>query len=166
MVGVTLGFVFALYIVWIGAWIAVGVLEEHVGGPVTSNAKSLYWFVLKGVFWVWPAVLVFRYSRMSVRAAFKGDGIRSALLWGVGAGAIIGAEVVLRKWVSHQPYSLEFSWPLVNTVVIAPFVEEFVFRGAVLGSLLKRYRFGVANTISSPELTFLDGISPVLLSKT
>lgn len=149
VVVVTLGFVFALYIAWTGAWMAMPLLEEHVGWPATSDARSLYWTVLKGLFWVLPAILVFRYSRMSVNDAFRGRGIRSILLWGVGVGALIGAEVVIRKWISHQPYSLAFSWPLLNVIVTAPFVEEFVFRGAVLGGLLMRYRFGVANVIAS-----------------
>lgn len=149
VVGVTLAFVFALYVAWTGAWLLLLVLEDHVGWPATSGARSLYWTVLKGLLWVVPAILLFRYSGMSVNAAFRGKGIRSTFLWGVGAGLLIGTEVILRKWITHEPYSLVLSWPLVSTVVIAPFVEELVFRGAVLGGLLMRYRFGVANVIAS-----------------
>jgi membrane protease YdiL (CAAX protease family) len=33
--------------------------------------------------------------------------------------------------------------------VIAPLFEEFMFRGAVLGALLERYRFAVANVLTA-----------------
>lgn len=42
-----------------------------------------------------------------------------------------------------------FDRTLISVTVIAPFVEELLFRGAVLGGLLQRYRFGTANVISS-----------------
>ena len=64
-------------------------------------------------------------------------------------GALIGAEAVVRKWLGDQPYSLTLNWTFVNVVLIAPFVEEFIFRGAVLGGLLTSHRFGVANVIAS-----------------
>lgn len=143
LVAVTLGFVFALYIVWTGAWIVLGLLEEHVGWPTTSEARSLYWTALKLLFWVLPSLLLFRYSGMSVRAAFRGKGLRPTLLWGVGAGLLIGAEVVVRKWIRSEPYSLVFDWPLVSVVVIAPFVEELLFRGAVLGGALSIFVLGL-----------------------
>jgi membrane protease YdiL (CAAX protease family) len=34
-------------------------------------------------------------------------------------------------------------------VIVAPIVEEFTFRGAILQTLLSRYRFIVANTVTA-----------------
>lgn len=149
IVVVTLGFVAALCLAWTGAWLLVAVLEERFGWPASNDARTLYWTVLRALLWVLPGTWLFRYSGIRVGEALRGNGVRSVLLWGVGAGALIGAEVVIRKWLGGQPYSLTFSWSLVSVVVVAPFAEEFVFRGSVLGSLLRRYPFGIANILAS-----------------
>jgi len=145
----TLGFVCALYLAWTGAWILMAKLQTHFGWPSTSDAQTLYWVAMKLVLWIVPAIFVLRSLGMRVGDAMRGNGIASALLWGVGVGVLIGAEAVVRKWLGHQPYSFALSWPMVNVVLVAPIVEELVFRGAVLGGLTRRYRFGVANVIAS-----------------
>lgn len=149
VVAVTLGFVAALYLAWTGAWLLLPLLESGIGWPATSDGRTLYWTVMKALLWVAPAVLVFRYAGINVGKATRGDGIRPALVWGVGAGLLIGLEAVVRKWLGNEPFSLTLDWAFLNVVLIAPFVEEFVFRGAVMGGLMKRYRFGVANAVSS-----------------
>lgn len=145
----TFGFVVVLYLAWAGAWMLVTMLGEYVGWPTTNDARTFYWIALKVILWILPAILIFRYSCIEIGEAIRGDGIRSILLWGVGAGVLIGVELVIRKWLGQQSYSFSFSWTMVNVVLISPIVEEFVFRGAVLGSLLKQYRFGIANVIAS-----------------
>lgn len=149
VVAVTLGFVAALYLAWTGAWLLLPILESGLGWPVTSNGQFLYWTIMKALLWVAPAVLVFRYAGIPVGKAMRGDGIRPVLVWGLGAGLLISVEAVVRKLLGNQPFSLMLDWTLVNVVLIAPLVEEFVFRGAVMGGLMKRYRFSVANAVSS-----------------
>lgn len=149
VVAVTLGFVAALYVAWTGAWLLLPLLEGGLGWPATSTERTLYWTIMKAVLWIVPSILVSRHTGISVGKAMRGDGVRSALIWGVGAGLLIGAEAIIRKWLGNQPYSLTLDWTFVNVVLTAPFVEEFVFRGAVLGGLMQRYRFAVANVIAS-----------------
>jgi membrane protease YdiL (CAAX protease family) len=146
---VALGYVATLYLAWIGAWLLLSLLSKQVGWPGTSDARVLYWTLMKVMLWIIPATYVLRYCGIRLREAFRGNGIRSILLWGVGAGVLIGAEVIIRHWVGQQPYTLTPGWPLVSTVLISPVVEEYVFRGAVLGALAQEYRFGWANLISS-----------------
>lgn len=146
---VTLGFVAALYLTWTGAWVLLEFFQARGGWLATGAGQAVYWTSLKVVLWILPAFYVMRYAGVDLVAAFKGNGIRPILLWGVGAGLLIGAEVIVRKWLGQQPYVVAFSWPFVNAVIIAPIVEEIVFRGAVLFGLMKRYRFHMANVIAS-----------------
>lgn len=146
---VTFGFVAALYLAWTGAWLLLPILENGIGWPATSNDRTLYWTIMKALLWIVPGIFVFRHAGIKIGAAMRGDGVRAALLWGVGAGLLIGLEAVTRKLLGNQPFSIAFDWTFVNVVLIAPFVEEFVFRGAVLGGLMQRYRFAVANVIAS-----------------
>lgn len=146
---VTLGFIAVLYLAWTGAWLLLPVVESRLGWPSTADERTLYWITMRVLLWIVPSLFVFRYAGIRVGDAMRGDGARPAIVWGGGAGLLIGAEAVLRKWLLAQPYSLSPSWTLLSVVVIAPFVEEFVFRGAVLGGLMHRYSFAVANVIAS-----------------
>src|SRR5690606_28714346 len=115
---VTIGFVVALYLAWTGAWILLALLEGRIGWPASSDDRTLYWILLKVLLWILPGILIFRYTGVRIGEAFRGNGARSALLWGAGAGLLIGFEVVVRKWIGHQPYRLTFNWSLVNVVLI------------------------------------------------
>jgi membrane protease YdiL (CAAX protease family) len=148
-VTIALGYVVALYLAWIGAWLLSFLLSKKVGWPVSSDAKVLYWTLMKVILWIIPATYILRYSGIRLREAFTGKGLGSILLWGIGAGVLIGAEVIVRHWVGREPYTLTLSWPLISTVLISPAVEEYVFRGAVLSALAQNVRFGWANLISS-----------------
>jgi membrane protease YdiL (CAAX protease family) len=41
------------------------------------------------------------------------------------------------------------SFSLLNVIIIAPTLEEFLMRGAILGNLQRRYPFWTANIITS-----------------
>ena len=149
VVATVIGFVAALYLAWTGAWLILPMMETGWGWPTTADERTFYWTMMRVLLWIAPSWLVFRYTGFSVRKAMRGDGVGPALMWGVGAGFLIGVEAIVRKWLLSQPYSLPFSWTLVSVVFVVPIVEEFVFRGVVMGGLMRRYRFAVANVISS-----------------
>jgi membrane protease YdiL (CAAX protease family) len=76
--------------------------------------------------------------------------LRRAILWGVSVGLVLALISTAGKAVQHQPlFARSLGWPLVSSIVIAPLFEEFMFRGAVLGALMPRYRFAVANVITA-----------------
>ncbi|HHW08877.1 MAG TPA: CPBP family intramembrane metalloprotease [Firmicutes bacterium] len=145
----TLGFVVVLYVTWIGAWLLIGLLEDLVGWPATADDRTFYWTVWRIILWMVPAALVMRYSGIGILEALKGKGLRSILSWGGGVGLLIGMEVCIRLWMGEPPDVPVLNWQLVSTVIMAPLAEEFAFRGAVLGGLLKKYSFGIANALSS-----------------
>ena len=50
---------------------------------------------------------------------------------------------IIPKYLQGQPIlPTEFSFPLLNVLVIAPVFEEFLMRGAIQGNLQGRYPFG------------------------
>lgn len=72
------------------------------------------------------------------------------LVWGGGIGLILGAMTMVVKALSHQQlFASPMGLPFVSGVIIAPVVEEIVFRGAVLGALNAKYRFVSANTMTA-----------------
>ncbi len=76
--------------------------------------------------------------------------IRAVLLWGGGVGLVLGVIAILGKTIEHQPLLIfEDTWSSISGVLVAPIVEEIVFRGAVLGALMQRYRFPIANLLTA-----------------
>lgn len=75
---------------------------------------------------------------------------RSILLWGFGPGLVLGTIALLSKGIGGQPLFISgLGWPLFSGVIVAPIVEEFTFRGAILGALGQRFRFRTANTVTA-----------------
>lgn len=150
MVTVTLSVVLVIYVGWIGACMLKETLDRHTGWTVTSGGAFAYWTAMKLLLWIVPSVVLVRFADRSVRAVFGPGRLRSALAWGIGAGLILGVLSLAARAAMRRPlFSLVWSWPQFSVLVVAPVLEEFVFRGAVLGSLLQRYPFPLANTITA-----------------
>jgi membrane protease YdiL (CAAX protease family) len=155
----TLGFVAALYVAWIGAWLLEEALAPHLDWIRTDAGQFTYWTAMKLAIWVIPALSLIRLSGRTIREVVALDRWRSALLWGGGVGLALGVLSVLSRAVSHQPlFAPQLSWAWVDAVIISPIVEEVTFRGAVLGGLMRRSRFAVANTLTA--LLFLGAHLP------
>src|SRR5512145_830857 len=90
-------FVAALYVAWILAWLLANALMAHGEWLATSGGRTAYWTGMKLLLWVLPSVILIRYSGRSIRESVCGVSARSVLGWGVGAGLLIGVEVILRK---------------------------------------------------------------------
>jgi membrane protease YdiL (CAAX protease family) len=149
IVGVCLAAVATLYLSWTVAWLLAGAMMEHCGWLTTDGSRTGYWTLMKALLWVLPSVLLIRYSGRTVRQTISAKSVGTALAWGVGVGLLIGLEALVRKCLAHHALSISLSWGFLNATVIAPIVEEFTFRGAVLGSLMRRYRFATANTATA-----------------
>jgi len=142
--------VFAVYAAWIGAWLLKGTLGRHVAWVTSSGGAFAYWTAMKLLLWVLPSVVLIRFSGRRVRAVFRMERLRLVLAWGVGTGLVLGAISLLTKAVAHRPLlALSLSWPQFSVLVVAPVFEEFMFRGAVLGNLMQRYRLPLANTLTA-----------------
>ena len=132
---------------WIAAWMLRDELARR-SVLETRGEEFLYWNVLRLLWWVLPSVSLMRYAGRSVREAFVFS--RETVLWGLTLGLLLGVDAWLQKIFSGRTLlPSELSWSLVSAVVIAPVVEELAFRAAMLGNLLLRFRFAVANTLAA-----------------
>lgn len=139
-----------LHVVWIGAWCLERYLEPRLGLLGTSGGRSLYWLLMKLLLWILPALAVIRFSGLSLREMMGFHRVRPILIWGGGVGLLLGTLALLSKGIAGQPLlSPDIGWPFLGGVIIAPIVEEFTFRGAILGALVRRYRFVAANTLTA-----------------
>lgn len=138
-----------LYVAWIGAWLLERSLESHVVWMTTSGGRSLYWLVMKLLLWILPAVVVIRSSGQTLREVMGCGRVRPIVVWGGGAGLVLGTIALLTKTLGQQPlFPSHLSWSLFSGVLVAPIAEEIAFRGAILGALKTRFRFAVANAIT------------------
>ncbi|MFC1642595.1 lysostaphin resistance A-like protein [Myxococcota bacterium] len=147
--GLSLAFVPALYVSWTAAWFLANALTAQGGWLATSAGRTGYWTAMKVLLWVLPSMCLIRYSGRPLRDVVFGGSIWSAVLWGIGAGLLLGLDALARKCLARQVLSIGLSWGFLNATVIAPIVEELTFRGAVLGGLMARYRFALANTAAA-----------------
>lgn len=140
----------AIYVAWIGAWLLKGLLDRHTAWAATQAGGFAYWTTMKLLLWIVPALIFIHLSGRSLRDVLGLSRWRHAVLWGGGAGLLLALISVATKAVQHKPLlPVSLSWPFFSAVVIAPVFEEFLFRGAVLGIFVRRYRFGVANLLTA-----------------
>jgi len=139
-----------LFLAWIGAWL----LEEWLVSlfPVFSQGsyQFVYWLALKLVVWVVPALLVIRYTGRRFRDVMGDGHMRGMLVWGVGVGVILlGIAWGTKAVMGQSLFGFVDVWVLLGAVVVSPFVEEVVFRGAVLGALMMRWGFWASNVVTA-----------------
>jgi membrane protease YdiL (CAAX protease family) len=145
-----LGFVLFLYVAWIAAWILELALEHRTVWMTTGGARFAYWTVMKLLLWVAPAVALLHASGRGLRDVLGLRRLRTIVVWGGGVGLIFAASALITRGVGHRPlFAPQFGWPFLGGVIIAPVIEEIAFRGAVLQTLLMRFRFLAANTLTA-----------------
>ena len=147
---VTIFSILLIYVAWIGAWIIEQTIESHSVLLSTSMSRFFYWLGMKLVIWILPALFIIRVSKQKNFKVIDSKQLPSAIVWGVGSGLIIGAITVITKLFTHQTiFSFSLSWPFLGGVIVAPILEEILFRGAVLPALKQQYSFIIANGITS-----------------
>jgi membrane protease YdiL (CAAX protease family) len=143
-------YVVFLYGTWVLAWLLERALERHAGWMTTGGGRSAYWLVMKLLLWIVPAIILIRLSGRALSEVLGLQRLRSALMWGTGVGLCLGALVWIQRLVLHQPFFHPvLNWPFLSGVVVAPITEEITFRGAILGNLMQRHRFAIANTVTA-----------------
>jgi len=141
---------FYITVAWVGAWFLKVLLQESLVSLTTSSGSFLYWTIAKIIIWILPAWRLLRLSGRTPWQAMNLSNWKSWLVWGGGLGFLIALTGIIPKHLQGaQLLPVEFSFPLLNVIVIAPIFEEFLMRGAILGNLQQVYSFFVANTITS-----------------
>lgn len=140
----------ALILAWIGAWLLKLSVEQTFAWLQDGLGSFLYWTAAKFVIWIIPALWLITSSNRSIMEVINFKNWEAWLGWGGGIGILIGITGIIPKYLQGQLIlPTEFSFPLLNVLVIAPVFEEFLMRGAIQGNLQGRYPFWLVNTITS-----------------
>jgi membrane protease YdiL (CAAX protease family) len=140
----------AIIVFWTGVWIAKSSLERSCGWLATSQGAFLYWLTAKIILWIIPELWLLRISERTVRDTLNLANWKGWLAWGGGLGVLIALTGIVPNYLQGNPLlPTKMSFPLLNVIIIAPTLEEFLMRGAILGNLQRRYSFRTANIITS-----------------
>lgn len=171
----TFGYVIFLYIAWILAWFFHQALLPHWNFLNTHCGNAIFWIIMKVIVWILPALWVLKLSSRHPREFMSIKKVKTSLYWGIGAGLFLALVSLLTKLYLHKTLFIsELSWFLLTGVIVAPIIEEFVFRDLVLGNFLAKYKFFWANTLTAflfmlihfPGWYFQGKLMPLLTSLT
>lgn len=141
----------ALLLAWVGAWLMDLLLRAYFHWSVALD--TFFWIAMKIVIWVVPVLFLIHSVQRNTLAQFLGFHHTSrGLLWGGLAGiALTGINFVVTALPSGAKLHIpSLSLVLLNTIVVAPLVEEIALRGFLLQSLqLKRVPFWMANIVTA-----------------
>jgi membrane protease YdiL (CAAX protease family) len=140
----------AIILVWILAWLVRVFILDKQGFLTSSSEQFFYWTVAKFFIWILPAFWLITLSGRGFADVFNLANWKSWLAWGGGIGLLIALTALVPNYLAGKPLlPTEFSFPLMNVLVISPLFEEFFMRGAILENLKKGYTFWAANVISA-----------------
>lgn len=146
----------ALMIAWVEAWLLKNFLEESLTWLTTSGGSFLYWTVAKVVIWIIPALWFLKLSNRGIAEVLNLANWNAWLAWGGGIGLLIALTAIIPNYLQgNKILPTEFSFSLLNVIVIAPIFEEFLVRGAIQGNLQKSHSFLVANVVTSVMFVIL-----------
>ncbi len=147
----TYGICAGLILVWIIVWtLKVYLIDSNFTWLTTDPGSFVFWTIAKAIIWILPALWLIRLSERSLKEVFNFSNWRGLLAWGGGIGLLIALTGFIPKLITGQAlFPSEFSFALLNVLVIAPIFEEFLMRGAILGNLEKGYSFLTANIVAS-----------------
>lgn len=135
---------------WIAAWLLKLALDRRMPGLTGDGESFAYWTLAKLIVWIIPSVVLIRKTGRTVRGVCRIPSWKKLVKWSLPLGGLFAILNIVSHLVKHTPIIAgELSYALISTVIIAPVFEEFTMRGAVLGGLLQRYSFPVANTIAA-----------------
>jgi membrane protease YdiL (CAAX protease family) len=140
-----------IMLAWTLAWLLkIRFLDPHFPWFTTSAGSFLWWTSVKIIVWMVPAGWLIRLSGRTLRDLVGLANWKRAVAWGGGLGLVAaGSRLIpmIPGGVPHLPTA--FSFALLNTLLIAPVFEEFLARGALMGSLQLRWPRWPANVAAA-----------------
>ncbi|MFN7984930.1 MAG: CPBP family intramembrane glutamic endopeptidase [Vicinamibacterales bacterium] len=125
-------------------------LDEFAPWLTTDAGSFAFWTSAKVALWVAPSMMLVRWSGRSLRDVMSIRRPGACLTWGAGSGLAIALVAIVPRWLSgRSPVSLPVDFATVNALVVAPLLEEFFLRGAVLGNFKREQPFARANAGAS-----------------
>ena len=132
---------------------AVVDIESFIGTQVAAGQSTAVTYSLSMVVAVFLLCLYIRRRDQGVtipRASsggFNPNVILGGLVWLLAAGVVVEPVVALLPTPSQ--YVGAGFWAVITSVLFAPLFEEFIFRGLILESLIRRHRRLISVLISS-----------------
>ncbi|WP_265442532.1 CPBP family intramembrane glutamic endopeptidase [Acetivibrio straminisolvens] len=140
---------FMILVFWILAWLLKTNLLDNVQFFVSSFGSFLYWTLSKIIIWILPCILFFKHKNIKVSDIIITKD-KSWLKWGGLIGILIAVLNIIFNVISKQRiWNVELSFAFLNAAIMAPLLEEFLFRGFILNMLQKELPFYIANIITS-----------------
>lgn len=145
---------YIVYVALIGVWIITWLLKINLDilfpELTTSSGSFMFWTLAKIGIWILPALYLIRLSWRKLSEVFNLSNWKSWLAWGTWIGFLIALTAWVPNYLAWNPiFPTKLSFSLVNVLLIAPFFEEFLIRGAIFINLMKKYSLWKANIISS-----------------
>ena len=136
---------------WIGAWVLQLALTDYFELFRNEWATFLYWFIARIFIWILPAFWILKKYNKKLKNVLRVQTLKHTLVWGLGIGGIFLALNIGYR-IIHSNWSILGDRPLlsfIDFVILAPFFEEFLMRGAILSTLKQKFSFLKANTITA-----------------
>lgn len=139
-----------LMFAWTAAWLLKLNLDSWWPAVRADGGALAYWTIAKAAIWIAPACWLIWLSGRSLADVVAVRHWRRWLIWGVGGGLVIALTGWAARWLGGRPlWPSEFSFALVNVLLIAPVFEEWLMRGAILVNLQQRWAFWPANFLTA-----------------
>lgn len=139
-----------IMILWVLAWVLKTDFLDHIAFFASSLGSFLYWTLSKIVIWLLPFMLYFRLKPIKIADNSIKSKDMEWLKWGVIIGSIIALINIILNLVSNQSiWNPESGYAFLNAVIMAPLLEELLFRGYMLKLLREEMPFYIANLITS-----------------
>ena len=151
----------ALLVAWTLTWMAkVHVFDAAAPWLTTAAGSVVFWTIAKLVVWVVPALWLYRASGRRVGDELALRRPATWLRWGGGVGLAIALVAFVPRVLAGQPLvTLHLSYATLTALVIAPMLEEFLMRGAVLGNLAREQPFTIANVWTAHAINNLASLA-------
>jgi len=136
-----------LMLFWLGAWN----IRLYLGTQIHFSAwgEVAFWLVWKLLIW-WLLTWILLKPQQSLQKLLT-ENTRQGILWALGTGGFLLMLNLILVSTLRLPWHVpSITAGLVSAVVLTPFLEEFVFRGAVLPYLVERtHSFWKSNLVTT-----------------
>src|SRR5690606_30277228 len=136
-------------VLWVSAWLLKIYLLDKVQFFISSFGSFLYWTLSKLLIWILPYILYIKQKNIKfvdiINTKDKGW-----LKWGGLIGSLIAIANIVFNIISKQDiWNFQLSYGFLNAVIMAPLLEELLFRGFILNLIQQEMPFYIANILTS-----------------
>ncbi|OTY23611.1 MULTISPECIES: CPBP family intramembrane glutamic endopeptidase [Bacillus cereus group] len=144
-----IAYLFLFYFIWTlkELWLVkyIGMFSTYYVPLETAFLKILIWVIPVWLF------IKYKHHEKPVKYLKLDSNIFRGWVWGISLSLLLGLRFVIEVYVVKNT-NFNFNLHLndyLNTVIIAGFAEEIVFRGFILKEFNKRFSFWKANSITT-----------------